>query len=90
VRGLEKDVPGLKNDAHTAMPEPSFQLVAPVQDGLAHDRLRRRVTVVRAMVDVIGKAATANWAFFHLSAQKSLWQPFSHRRKLSKIKRQRA
>jgi hypothetical protein len=31
--------------------------------------LRRRVTVIRAVVDVIGKTATANWAFFHLSAQ---------------------
>ncbi|MBA2732709.1 MAG: hypothetical protein H0U54_07435, partial [Acidobacteria bacterium] len=42
---------------------------------LTRNGVSRGVTIVRAMVDLIGETAPANWTFFHLSV-RVLWQPF--------------
>jgi hypothetical protein len=69
VCGFEKDVTRLKDHTHAAMTEASFQLITSVENRFAGDGERRRIAVIRAMVDVIGKTATTSWTFFHLSAR---------------------
>jgi hypothetical protein len=67
----------LKDDAHPAVTQPPFQLIAAVENRFTEDGLGRRVTVIRAVVDVIGETATTSWTFFHLLA-RSKGSPPSH------------
>src|SRR2546423_6666064 len=65
VRSFQKDVARLKDHAHSALSQTTFQLIAPIQHGFAHDGLRRGIAVVRTMVDGVRKTTPANRTFFH-------------------------
>jgi hypothetical protein len=65
----------LINDAHAAVSDSFLQLIATVKNRLTGNGVSCGITIVGAMVDLIGEAAPANWAFFHLSA-RVLWQFF--------------
>lgn len=66
VRSFEKDVTRLKDDAHAALAQPALQLIASIEYGLALERLRSRIAVLRTVVDFVRKTAPAGWTFFHL------------------------
>jgi hypothetical protein len=46
--------------------EPLLQLIATVEDGFARNRMHRRITVIRTVVDVVRETAPTGWTFFHL------------------------
>jgi hypothetical protein len=66
MSGLEKDMPGLKNDTHATLPETAFEQVASIECGLTKKGLCSRFTVLGAVAGLVGVAPPALGAFFHL------------------------
>ncbi len=71
VRSFEKDVPRLKDDAHAALAQSPFQLVAGIEYGFAKQRWRGGIAVLRTVVDFVRETAPTGWTFFHLLARSS-------------------
>src|SRR5215831_3967569 len=55
----------LIDDAHPALPQPFFQLVAAIEDWFTADRCSCRSAVIGTMQYVIGETTATGWAFFH-------------------------
>jgi hypothetical protein len=66
VRGLEKYVPGLKHNAHSALAQPTLELIARIEYGLAQQRWRGGIAVLRTMDNLVRETAPTGWTFFHL------------------------
>jgi hypothetical protein len=65
MRSLEKDVPRLKHDTHTALPETTFEQVARIKSRFTKKGLCSRFTVLGAVAGFVGVAPPALGAFFH-------------------------
>jgi hypothetical protein len=59
-------VPRFVNDAHTALPEPFFQMIFSFENGFAADALDGRHSIVRTGIDLIGVTSFTNLTLFHL------------------------
>jgi hypothetical protein len=55
----------LKNDAHAALAQASFQLVPAVEHRFAGDRVNRALAIIRTMVYLVCETAPAGWTFSH-------------------------
>src|SRR5687767_7119675 len=62
---FKKNVPSLKNNAHAPLTESFLQLVARVEDGLAHQRVSSHVAVLRTVVNIVWETTPTGWTFFH-------------------------
>jgi hypothetical protein len=69
VRRFEKDVAGLKHHTHTALSQSSLQLIASIEYGLAQERWRGLIAVLRTVVNFVRETAPTGWTFFHLGAR---------------------
>jgi hypothetical protein len=59
----------LKDDSHPALSEASLQLVTSIEYGLAKQRWRGGIAVLRTVVDFVWETAPTGWTFFHLLAR---------------------
>ena len=65
MSGFEKDMLGFIHDTHAALTESPFQLIATIESRIACQGLNSLMTIIRAVKDMILKAAMADCAFFH-------------------------
>src|SRR5262249_27724630 len=66
VRGFEKDVSRLEDDAHAALAETSFEQVARVECRFTQKRRRGLITVLGTVINLIRVAAPTDWTLSHL------------------------
>jgi hypothetical protein len=66
VSGLQENVARLKNDAHAALPETSFEQVTSVKCRITQKRRCSGFTILWTVIDIVRKTPSALWTLFHL------------------------
>ena len=60
---------GLKHDAHSTLAQSPLELIARIEYGLAQQRWRSGIAVLRTMDNLVRETAPTGWTFFHLRAR---------------------
>ena len=80
VGSFEKDVPRFVYDTHAALAQTLLELIASVEDRLSLDRQGCLNTVVRTVIDLVGKTTATGWALFHSLVSTATLTPRGLRR----------